>query len=48
MATGGQGLSNLEHIALATLKGVGPSMAEKLAKISLYSLQDILFHLPLR
>ena len=43
-----QGLGNLAHIGLATLKGVGPSMAEKLAKIALHSLQDILFHLPLR
>ena len=30
------------------LKGVGPAMAEKLAKLHLYTLQDILFHLPSR
>ncbi len=48
MGANQQGLGNTAHIALATLKGVGPSMAEKLAKIALHSVQDILFHLPLR
>jgi len=48
MSANRQGLGNLANIALATLKGVGPSMAEKLAKISLISVQDLLFHLPLR
>lgn len=48
MSVNRQGLGNLAQIALATLKGVGPSMAEKLAKISLVSVQDLLFHLPLR
>ncbi|MEW6989793.1 ATP-dependent DNA helicase RecG [Colwelliaceae bacterium 6441] len=43
-----QGLGNLARIAISTLKGVGPSMAEKLAKIGLVSLQDLLFHLPNR
>jgi len=43
-----QGLGSLAQIALATFKGVGPSMADKLAKISLVSVQDILFHLPSR
>lgn len=36
------------HIPVSTLKGVGAAMAEKLAKIGLHTLQDILFHLPLR
>ncbi len=43
-----QGLANLSRIALSTLKGVGPSMASKLEKINLISVQDLLFHLPLR
>lgn len=30
------------------LKGVGPAMAAKLAKLHLYTVQDVLFHLPLR
>ncbi|WP_448565759.1 ATP-dependent DNA helicase RecG [Thalassotalea ganghwensis] len=42
------GLGNLAHIAITTLKGVGPSMANKLEKLGLHSLQDLLFHLPLR
>lgn len=33
---------------LTTLKGVGPALAEKLARLGLSSLQDLLFHLPLR
>lgn len=43
-----EGLTNLATIATSTLKGVGPSMAAKLEKIGLLSLQDLLFHLPLR
>lgn len=38
----------LDQIPTTTLKGVGANLAEKLAKIGLYSLQDVLFHLPLR
>lgn len=40
--------SNLDHLALTTLKGVGPALATKLAKLGLHTLQDLLFHLPLR
>lgn len=43
-----EALSQLSQIPLSTLKGVGPSLAEKLEKIGLLSVQDILFHLPLR
>lgn len=43
-----QGLGNLARIPISSLKGVGPSMATKLEKIGLLSLQDLLFHLPLR
>ena len=34
--------------AITQLKGVGPKMAENLAKLDLEKIQDLLFHLPLR
>jgi ATP-dependent DNA helicase RecG len=43
-----KGLEKLAQIAISSLKGVGPSMADKLSKIGLNSLQDLLFHLPNR
>ncbi|NQZ25389.1 MAG: ATP-dependent DNA helicase RecG [Colwellia sp.] len=43
-----EALTKLSKIPLSTLKGVGPSLAEKLEKIGLLSVQDMLFHLPLR
>ena len=43
-----EALTNLAKIPVTTLKGVGPGMANKLEKIGLNSLQDLLFHLPLR
>lgn len=43
-----EALTNLAKIPVTTLKGVGPGMASKLEKIGLVSLQDVLFHLPLR
>ncbi|PCH94076.1 MAG: ATP-dependent DNA helicase RecG [Gammaproteobacteria bacterium] len=43
-----EALTQLSQVALATLKGVGPSMAAKLERIGLISVQDLLFHLPLR
>ena len=43
-----EALTQLSQVALSTLKGVGPSMATKLEKIGLLSVQDLLFHLPLR
>lgn len=43
-----EALQNLARIPVTTLKGVGPGMASKLEKIGLISLQDLLFHLPLR
>ncbi|MCJ8318908.1 MAG: ATP-dependent DNA helicase RecG [Colwellia sp.] len=42
------GISNLAHTPITVLKGVGPGMAKKLEKINLHTLQDLLFHLPLR
>jgi ATP-dependent DNA helicase RecG len=38
----------LSQIALQQLKGVGPSLRDRLASLHLYSVQDLLFHLPLR
>ncbi len=34
--------------SLTTLSGVGPKLAEKLGKLGLHRVQDLLFHLPLR
>jgi ATP-dependent DNA helicase RecG len=33
---------------VTALKGVGPRMAERLARLGIHTLQDVLFHLPLR
>ncbi len=41
-------LGNLAQMSISSLKGVGPSMTSKLEKVGLYSVQDLLFHLPLR
>lgn len=46
--TTAKGLTNLAHLTIASLKGVGPAMAKKFEKIGLYSVQDLLFHLPSR
>jgi ATP-dependent DNA helicase RecG len=37
-----------EYQPVTVLKGVGPAVAEKLAKLEIYTIQDVLFHLPLR
>lgn len=37
-----------EHSPLTVLKGVGPGIAARLAGLHLHTLQDLLFHLPLR
>ncbi|MDA3869210.1 MAG: ATP-dependent DNA helicase RecG [Gammaproteobacteria bacterium] len=39
---------SFEYQSVQTLKGVGPAVAIKLEKLGLYTLQDVLFHLPLR
>ncbi|MEX5589075.1 ATP-dependent DNA helicase RecG [Pseudomonas urmiensis] len=41
-------MSELSKVPVTELKGVGEAMAEKLAKVGLENLQDVLFHLPLR
>lgn len=37
-----------EYQSVLTLQGVGPAVAAKLEKLGLYTIQDVLFHLPLR
>lgn len=39
---------NLQDINVSTLRGVGPSLQQKLANIHIESVLDLLFHLPLR
>ena len=41
-------MKSLADIAVTELKGVGAKVAEKLAKLGLRNLQDVIFHLPLR
>ena len=41
-------MTELSQVPVTALKGVGEAMAEKLAKVGLENLQDVLFHLPLR
>ncbi len=40
--------SSLQHIPVSAIKGVGAKVAERLDKLGIFSMQDILFHLPLR
>lgn len=41
-------LTSLSTVPITTLKGVGPKVAEKLKKLDIQSVEDALFHLPLR
>ncbi|WP_417349834.1 ATP-dependent DNA helicase RecG [Ferrimonas sp.] len=41
-------MTDLAALPITSLKGVGSKVAEKLAKIGIESVQDLLFHLPLR
>jgi ATP-dependent DNA helicase RecG len=41
-------LSKVDANSLAQLKGVGPSITEKLERLGIISIADLLFHLPLR
>ena len=38
----------LDKIPVSELKGVGAKMADRLAKLNLHTVQDLLFHLPIR
>ncbi|WP_421868406.1 ATP-dependent DNA helicase RecG [Motiliproteus sp.] len=48
MATSNTPLRTLDQISVSRLKGVGAAMQQKLEKLGLESLQDLLFHLPIR
>ncbi|MDX1558792.1 MAG: hypothetical protein R3193_07800, partial [Marinobacter sp.] len=37
-------MTSLDDIPVTQLKGVGNALAEKLAKLGIVSLQDLLFH----
>jgi ATP-dependent DNA helicase RecG len=39
---------SLDRIGVTSLRGVGPRLAEKLAALDIHTVQDLLFHLPLR
>lgn len=39
---------SFEYQSVQTLKGVGPAVAVKLEKLGIVSIQDVIFHLPLR
>ena len=39
---------DLANIDVISLKGVGPALSKKLAKLGIETVQDILFHLPFR
>ncbi len=41
-------MQSLAHMPLTQLKGVGAKVAEKLEKIGIHTVQDLLFHLPAR
>ncbi|WP_042150524.1 MULTISPECIES: ATP-dependent DNA helicase RecG [unclassified Pseudoalteromonas] len=41
-------LPNLSQYSITKLKGVGPKMAERLYKLHIHTVQDMLFHLPMR
>ncbi len=40
--------TNLSELAVTALKGVGPKSAERLQRLGIETVQDVLFHLPLR
>ncbi len=46
MARRGDGAAHCQ--AVTTLKGVGPRVAERLARLHIHTVQDLLFHLPYR
>ncbi|HSG51354.1 MAG TPA: ATP-dependent DNA helicase RecG, partial [Rheinheimera sp.] len=40
--------TSLASISISSIKGVGAKVADRLHKLDIFTLQDILFHLPLR
>ena len=41
-------MQNQQRLSVQNLRGVGPQLAEKLKKLGLETIQDLVFHLPLR
>ncbi|MEN8204652.1 MAG: ATP-dependent DNA helicase RecG [Pseudomonadota bacterium] len=39
---------NLGRLPVTVLKGVGPAIAKRLQRLNIYTVQDVLFHLPVR
>jgi ATP-dependent DNA helicase RecG len=39
---------NLDQLHVSTLNGVGAQISSKLSKLGIYTVQDLVFHLPLR
>ena len=39
---------SFEYQSVQVLKGVGQAVAEKLKRLEIYNVQDVLFHLPMR
>lgn len=39
---------SFEYQSVQTLNGVGPAVAEKIKRLEIYNIQDVLFHLPMR
>jgi ATP-dependent DNA helicase RecG len=39
---------NLDQLHVSTLNGVGAQISSKLSKLGIYTIQDLVFHLPLR
>lgn len=38
----------LDAVPLTTLSGVGAAISDKLSRLGIHNLQDLLFHLPIR
>ena len=41
-------VESFEYLPVLELRGVGPSVAEKLTRLDIHCIQDLLFHLPIR
>ena len=39
---------DIDSLPITRLKGVGPKLADKLLRLNLQTVQDVLFHLPFR
>ncbi len=41
-------MTSLDSLSITAIKGIGPSQAERFARLGLRTVQDLLFHLPMR